>query len=997
MIPSQPFRLRTGGLVDRNRPLAFTFDGKPCTGFAGDTLASALLANGVRLVGRSFKYHRPRGIMTAGAEEPNALLQVGTGSRTEPNLRATQVELHEGLVARTQNCWPSVTYDLGAVNTLVSRFLPAGFYYKTFMWPASAWMTYERWIRRAAGLGRAPSAPDPDRYEHRHVHCDVLVVGSGPAGLAAAQVAARSGARVILAEQDFVFGGSLLGDTTAIDGEPGPEWARRVVAELRSSVDVTLLPRTTVFGYFDHNALAMVELLPEGRPVGSPRQRLWKVRARQVVLATGAIERALVFADNDRPGIMLAGAARIYVNRFGVRPGIRSVVVTNNDSAYAAAVDCVRAGMRIECIVDLRSDPGHVCAAIARDAGIELRTGQAVISAHGGRQLAAVRIGPIDGSGRTAGTSQLVDCDNLLVSGGWNPVVHLYSQSHGRLRYDAAASAFLPDVPAQAVACAGSANGTMTLRETLAQGYRVAADSLRRLGRVPASMPVLPRTDAASFAPPLPVWAVESVRHRHVKRFVDFQNDVTAADIALAAREGYVSVEHLKRYTTLGMGTDQGKLGNVPGLALLAAATGSSIPEVGTTTFRPPYTPVTLGAIAGPERGPHFAPTRYTPMHDRHVAANAVFVNAGLWVRPQFYRQPGESDLDAVNREALNVRSAVGLVDVSTLGKIDIQGPGAVELLERVYINRWRSLRVGMCRYGVMCREDGMVYDDGTVTRLGDQHYLMTTSTVNAGRVMAALERSVQVDWPDLDVYLASVTDQWAAAALAGPRSLDVLAAVADADVGGQSLPYLGYRECRIAGIPARVFRISFSGERAYEINVPAGYGAALWDALLEAGAPHGIMGYGTESMGVLRIEKGHFVVGPEADGRTTPDDLGLARLVKPQGDFIGRRSLLRPALAATGRKQLVGLLATDRDQPIPRGAMLVTGRPDAVPPIAGHVTSMCYSPTLGRHIALGLLADGRRLHGERFQARSPLAGRSTEVTVVDPVFVDPAGERVRD
>ena len=996
---TQPYRLASGGLIDRSNPLTFSFNGKRLTGYAGDTLASALLANGVRLIGRSFKYHRPRGIVCAGADEPNALVQLETGARTEPNMRSTQIELYEGLVAASQNCWPSVAFDIGAINNVLSRLLPAGFYYKTFMWPPSLWMTYESLIRRVAGMGRAPDAPDPDNYAHRYAHCDVLVAGGGAAGLAAALAAGRAGARVIVADEGSEFGGSLLAERADIDGEPALNWVRRALAELRALPDVTLLARSTVFGYFDHNELAINEHIPQhGSHV--PAQRLWKVRAQQVVLATGALERPLVFANNDRPGVMLASAARTYANRYAVKPGTRAVIFTNNDTAYSTALDLKSGGVDIAAIVDVRNGTLGRAPQLAQQRGIECRFGSAIRRVHGGSRVTAVEVAAIGDDGVTRGATTNLECDLVCMSGGWSPAVHLHSQAKGKLRYDERLAAFVPGDAIQASRSAGAANGAMTLTACLAEGFAAGAVAAQSAGCGNGSAPPVPLASPDNQAPLKPLWQVRTGTRE--KCFVDFQNDVTVADIGLAAREGYTSVEHLKRYTTLGMGTDQGKLSNINGLAIQAQLLNAQIPDVGTTTFRPPYTAVTFGAIAGQERGPHVAPLRLSAMDAWHAEAGATFINAGLWRRPQFYARRGETDLEAVNREVQAVRNRVGLVDVSTLGKIDLKGRDAVELLERVYINNWRTLAVGKVRYGVMLREDGMVYDDGTTARIGERHYVMTTTTANAIKVMSTLEYLVQVEWRDLEVYLTSVTEQWAAMALAGPDARRVLRAVApEQDWDDGALPYMGYRAVTIAGIPARVFRISFSGELSYEINVPADHGRAMWERLIAAGAPFGITPYGTEAMGVLRIEKGH-VAGMELDGRTTPDDLGLGQLVSAKKDCIGKRSLKRPALAAADRKQIVGLMPLDGTTPVPRGAQLVADANAPSPDpllsnlILGHVTANCYSPTLGKPIALALLRDGRAMIGRNFQAVAPMAGISVPVTVTNHVFFDPAGARVR-
>jgi sarcosine oxidase subunit alpha len=1011
----QRCRLPIGGVIDRGQLLPFRFDGRNYDGYAGDTLASALLANGVHLVGRSFKYHRPRGILGAGVDEPNALIQLGRGAHSEPNVRATTQELYAGLCAASQNRWPSLSLDIGAINDLAGRLIPAGFYYKTFKWPPTPkwWLRYEHVIRHVAGMGQAARLPDPDSYEHQYAHCDVLVIGAGPAGLAAARSAVHAGARVVVCDENPVLGGGLVGATMTIDDGASGAWLEATTRELAAHPDVTLLPRTTAFGYYDGDLVGLIERLADHLPRASsgsagstesragaagwmPRQRLWKGRTKAVVLATGAHERGIAYANNDLPGTMLAGALRTYIERYAIRPGMRAVMFANNDRAYATAFALQRAGVEIAAIVDPRAG-GALAGALpiaARDIGIPIVARSVVAGAHGKLRVTAVDVAPL-----TGGPVQRVDCDLVAVSGGWNPAVHLYSQARGKLRYDDALATFVPDHSPAPITPAGAANGTGDLAPALTEGHEAGLAAARHAGFT-AAVPIHPprATPVASEAPHA-LWSTAPVV-KGSKRFVDCQNDVTVDDIALAAREGYRSIEHLKRYTTLGMGTDQGKVSNIAGLALLARELGVPVGDVGTTTFRPPYTPVTLGAFPGHDAGPHVEPSRYSTLHDWHVAHGARFVNAGLWKRPHSYPRAGESADDAALREAKNVRTNVGVVDVSTLGKIELQGRDVAELLNRVYINRWDTLPVGRCRYGVMLRDDGIVLDDGTTSRLAPSHYLMTTTTVNAARILQYLESLLQTEWPELDVFVTSVTEQWAAAALAGPGARRVLARIVDIDVSNAAFPFLAVGTCRVrtamGPVPARVFRMSYSGELAYEIHVPADKGRAMWNAVLAAGAEYGLMPYGTEAMGTLRIEKGHIVVGAEADGRTTADDLGLGALVSRAKPCIGGQLLARPALKASDRWQLVGLVTVD-DAPMPRAAKIVAD-PDRPPPqpMLGHVTSWCRSPTLQAWIALALLANGRARHGQKLWAVSPLADARVRVQVGPPCFIDPKGERLR-
>jgi sarcosine oxidase subunit alpha len=996
---SQQHRLAGGGRIDRRQPCRFAFDGASYEGYAGDTLASALLANGIHLVGRSFKYHRPRGIVAASAEEPNALVQLGRGAHTEPNVRTTQVELYEGLVASSQNCWPSVRFDLWALNDVLGPLFPAGFYYKTFMWPQSWWRSvYERLIRRAAGLGRAPTEPDPDRYEHVHAHCDVLVVGAGPAGLMAALAAGRSGARVILADEQMELGGALLAESV---DHPSAAWLRAVAAELEACPELRALTRTTVFGYYDHNFIGMLERvtdhLPRNAAPDLPRQRLWKVRARQVVLATGALERPLVFAENDRPGIMLASAVRTYVNRYAVRPGRRAVVFTNNDSAYRTALDLLRAGIGGS-VIDLRADPRGSLPAAARAAGIGVLAGHAIVGTTGRHRVASVQVRRLNGAGdHVEGPVETIACDLVCVAGGWNPTIHLQSQSRATPRYDEARALFLPGEARQAERSTGACNGAFALRSCLEQGARAGRDAAAAAGFT-AELPELPQWEDPEEAPARTMWLVPSGRPvQRSKMFVDLQNDVTAGDIRLALGEGYRSIEHVKRYTTTGMGTDQGKTANVNALGIVAEVTGQPVADIGVTTFRPPYTPVTFGAVVGRNCGAMFDPMRRTPIHAWHEAHGAVFEDVGQWKRPWYYPSAGEDMAAAVAREVKATRAGIGILDASTLGKIDLQGRDVPELLNRVYTNAWSQLPVGRCRYGLMLGEDGMVFDDGVTTRLGEQHYLMSTTSGGAARVLAWLEEWLQTEWPELKVYCTSVTEQWATIAISGPDSRRLLAELAEGiDVAPDSFPHMSMREGNVRGVPARVFRISFTGELGFEIQVPASYGLPVWEACIEAGAKYGITPFGTEAMHVLRAEKGYIIAGQDTDGTVTPYDLGMDWIVSPKKpDFIGKRSLRRADIQKPGRKQLVGLLPDLASELLEEGAQIVADPHQPIPmAMIGHVTSSYLSPNLGRSFALALVQDGRARIGEKLYV--PMLDRTIAVTVTEPVFFDKEGERLR-
>lgn len=991
---AQPFRLSRGGRIDRTRPVRFTFNGRTVEGFHGDSVASALLANGIHLVGRSFKYHRPRGILSHGPDEPSALLSVDRGpGRIDPNNRASVVEARDGLKTLSQNHWPSLEHDIGAVNDLLSPVFVAGFYYKTFMWPRKFWdKVYEPFIRAAAGLGKAPAVPDPDRYANRHAHCDVLVVGAGPAGLAAALAAARTGKRVILADEGPEPGGTLLHDVNAeIDGRPAAEWLSATLSELDSRENVILLPRTTAFGYYNHNHVALAERITDHlpNPGTAPRERLWQVRAGEVVLAGGSHERPLVFADNDRPGILLAESARVFINRYGVAPGRRIVFATSGASAYAAALDAKAAGLAVT-LVDLRSESecGPELARL-KAAGVEVLTGHTVIAAKGTKRVTGLIVAPVDRAGR-CGAHRVLECDCVGMSGGWTPAVHLFSQSRGKLAYDERLDAFLPGTSAQAERSAGASKGTYDLAAVLTEGFAAGAAAAGSDER--KSFTASPTLTGFKPVRAMPTDADPT----KVRAFVDFQNDVTAKDIKLAVREGFHSIEHVKRYTTTGMATDQGKTSNMNALGIVAGQLDKTLPGVGTTTFRPPYTPVTFGTLVGPARHALFDPIRTTPIHDWAEEHGAKFENVALWRRAWYFPKAGEDIHAAVARECEAVRKGVGIFDASTLGKIEVVGPDAAEFMNRIYINPWLKLEVGRCRYGLMLKEDGYILDDGVVARIAPDCFHVTTTTGGAPRVLAHMEDYLQTEWPDLQVFLTSTTEQWAVIALQGPKAREVIAPLVDGiDLSPEAFPHMAMRQGTICGVPTRLFRVSFTGELGFEINVPSDHARAVWEAIWAAGQPHGITPYGTETMHVLRAEKGYIIIGQETDGTVTPDDVGLAGMIaKAKKDFVGKRSLARPDVVASGRKQLVGLVTDDPKLVLDEGAQIVDDPGQPIPMrMLGHVTSSYWSPNCGRSIAMALVADGRALQGRPLHVTTP--GGFAQVTVVDPVFFDPKGERI--
>ena len=976
-------RLDKGGRIDRTRPVSFGWDGLALKGFVGDTLASALMANGQTVLGRSFKYHRPRGIMSAGVEESGAIVSVGAGARHEPNVKATMQELYDGLEAKGQNAWPNVRFDLGAVNGLFGRFFSAGFYYKTFMglppfeWGRGTglWMQYEKLIRKAAGMGRASRAPDPDCYDHAHAFCDILVVGSGPAGLNAALTAAEEGRNVMLVEQDFELGGDYLND-------PAAEAERAALVASVERAGVRILTRTTAFGLYDGGVAGLVERVTDHLAAPDPhlpRQRFWTVRAGATVLATGALERSVAFASNDRPGVMTAAAARSYLNRFGILPGQSIVIATTNDSAYGVAGDLAAAGAEVV-LADVRSE------AASAPEGVSLRPGLAPLAVIGRRGVEGVRLAARSGAGWSEAARE--DCDLLLVSGGWSPVVNLSSHRGAKPVWNAGLACFRAGPTEEPIQMAGSADGVWNRDDCAASGMAAARRAMGEAAEAPAP--------GGWVRPIQPVYEVR-LPGTKAKAFVDPQHDVTGDDVRLAHQEGFVSVEHLKRYTTLGMATDQGKMGNVIGLALMAEAMGTEVPAVGTTRFRPPYTPVAIGALAGRNVAGHFKPLRRTPLHDWNLRHGATMTEAGLWQRTWYFAREGETITEAYIREATTVRTTVGICDVSSLGKISVQGPDAAEFLNRVYTNAFARLPVGRARYGIMLRDDGIVMDDGTTWRLGEADYLMTTTTTNAGKVMVWLEELLQTRWPDLRVHVTSVTDRWAGVSVAGPKAREAIAACLDQgmDISNDALPFMGVAPVSLkSGVKGLIARISFSGELAYELYVPADQGEAMMDLLWPAAERLGGCLYGLEALGALRIEKGH-VTGAELDGRMTIDDAGLGKMASTKKAFIGAALRQRPDLTRADRPRLVGILPKDRSQTFNGGALLcasgmVSGFGE------GWITAVTHSPALGHWIGLGYIAGGHETWaGKAATAADPVRRGNVEVEIVSPHMFDPEGVRM--
>jgi len=998
---SENLRVKSSQYIDETTRVSFKFNGTTYYGFKGDTLASALLANNVHLVGRSFKYHRPRGIMTSGSEEPNAIVQINPNTnRTEPNVRATEVEIYEGMEASSQNCWPSVNFDIGGINNFLSPFFPAGFYYKTFMWPASFWEKYEYFIRHSAGLGKSPTLKDPDIYDHRNIHCDVLVVGAGISGILAAKNAAKNNYKTLLLDEKNELGGSTIyenNESNKIDNKISSEWLKKEIEELKNIKNLEIKTRTSVAAYHQYNYLLarenLTDHLEKKDKTNKIRQRLLKIRAKKVILATGALERPMVFNNNDRPGIMLSSAIKKYSDFYGVACGRKIVFFTNNDSAYESALSLNDKGIKVEAVVDIRKQSETNLEKRVIDAGIKIYWEHTVVDTSGYKRLNNVSIMKLSNDGTSVtGNKISISCDCLGVAGGWTPAVHLYTQSGSKLTFDEDKKIFIPNKNNSDQISVGSCCGDFKLDEILKNLNEKLKDFLDITETDFEKITVNNDQEISKRN----IWLLPSDKVLgKTKPFVDYQNDATAKDIKLALREGFRSIEHVKRYTTTGMGTDQGKLGNMHALGIIADTAGVKMGELGTTTFRPPYTPLTFGTIVGRNVGKFFDIFRRTPMNDWHVEQKAEFENVGQWKRAWYYPINGETMHQAVQRESKAARESSGILDASTLGKIDIQGSDASEFLNRVYTNAWSKLGIGKCRYGLMLNEDGMVYDDGVTTRLGENHYLMTTTTGGAANVLGKLEDYLQTEWPELDVYLTSVTDQFATASLCGPNSKKILKKIIpDLDLSDENFPHMSFKEAKIGSIVCRIMRISFTGEQSFEINVQASYGKDLWEKCIEAGKEFNITPYGTETMHLLRAEKGFIIVGQDTDGTMTPIDLQMDWIVsKKKYDFIGKRSLYRSDTMREDRKQLVGLLTDDPEVVLEEGAQIVSELDKKPVEMLGHVTSSYFSPNLNKSIALAVVRGGKDMMGKKLFI--PMEDKTINVTVSNPVFFDQTNERL--
>ncbi len=998
---SKNLRINNKQFVDETRKLSFVFNGKKLYGYKGDTLASALLSNDIHLVGRSFKYHRPRGIMTSGSEEPNAILQIGNDDAlTEPNARATEIELYDGLICNSQNCWPSVKFDIGGINNFLSPLLPAGFYYKTFMWPASFWEKYEYFIRKSAGLGKSPTKQDPDMYDHRYMHCDILIVGGGVSGLIAAKIASDDNKKVLLLEDKELLGGSLIyddNDISKIDNQKSSEWLKKLIDNIKNDKNIIIKTRTSLAAYHNYNFLLARQNLTDHLSVNvrnnKIRQRLYKIRAKKVIISTGAIERPQVFHNNDRPGIMLASAVKKYIDYFGVRCGLENVIFTNNDSAYETALSLHKSGTKLNAIIDIRDNSSSEIVNKVKSLGIQIYWNHTIVNTKGYKRINKVSVMKLNDKGNDViGKKIELNCDCLAISGGWTPMVHLFTQSGGKLKFDNKDNIFVPDKTNLNQLSIGSAKGDFELDDVLKNSIK---DTKKFLQIENSNFDKID-VKCSKEKEKKNIWLLPSDKPlSKTKPFLDYQNDSTAKDIKLALREGFKSIEHVKRYTTTGMGTDQGKLANMHALGIVADTTNTNMGDLGTTTFRPPYTPLTFGTIVGRNVGQFFDIFRKTPMHDWHVNNNAKFENVGQWKRAWYYPKDDETMHDAVQRESKAARESSGILDASTLGKIDIQGTDANEFLNRVYTNAWSKLQIGKCRYGLMLNEDGMVYDDGVTTKLGENHYLMTTTTGGAANVMSKLEDYLQTEWPELDVFLTSVTDHYSTASVCGPNAKKIITKIfKDLDLSDESFPHMSFKEVKLGEINCRVMRISFTGELSYEINVEASYGKYIWEKCIEAGKEFDITPYGTETMHLLRAEKGFIIVGQDTDGTMTPVDLQMDWIIsKKKYDFIGKRSLYRSDTIREDRKQLVGLLTDDPNEILEEGAQIVKDENKKPMDMLGHVTSSYFSPTLKKSIALAVLKEGKQLKGQKLLV--PMIDKTIKVTVSDTVFLDKENERI--
>ncbi|WP_440909586.1 sarcosine oxidase subunit alpha family protein [Candidatus Pelagibacter sp.] len=998
---SKNLRVKSSSYIDETTRISFKFNGKKLFGFKGDTLASALLANDIHLVARSFKYHRPRGIMTSGSEEPNAIVQLhDNSSRTEPNVRATEIELYEGLEASSQNCWPSVNFDIGGINNFLSPLLPAGFYYKTFMWPASFWEKYEYFIRKSAGLGKSPTEADPDIYDHKYVHCDVLVIGGGISGIIAAKSAAKNGLKTLIVDEKPNLGGTTIyqnNDHFKINDENSSKWLQNEIDTLKNFENLEVKTRTSVAAYHGYNFVLARENLTDhieiSKRENKVRQRLLKIRAKKVITATGSIERPLIFNNNDRPGILLSSAIKKYADFYGVKSGEEIVLFTNNDTAYETALSLSDKGIMVKAIVDIRDANENRLIKSIKDLNIKIYNNHTVVDTKGHKRINKVSIMELSKDGTTViGNKIDINCDCLGMAGGWTPAVHLFTQSGGKLKFRDSDNIFVPNLYSSDQVSIGACNGDFELSDILS----VLPDQINKFLGINEESFKSVQVICSKDNNYRNIWLLPSDKILgKTKPFVDYQNDATAKDIKLALREGFRSIEHVKRYTTTGMGTDQGKLGNMHALGIIAETAKVQMGELGTTTFRPPYTPLTFGTIVGRNVGEYFDIFRKTPMHDWHVEHQAEFENVGQWKRAWYYPKNNEDMHQAVQRESKAARESAGILDASTLGKIDIQGTDASEFLNRVYTNAWSKLGIGKCRYGLMLNEDGMVYDDGVTTRLGENHYIMTTTTGGAATVLGKLEDYLQTEWPELDVYLTSVTDHYATASVCGPNSKKILSKlIPDLDLSDENFPHMSFKDATIGKIKCRVMRISFTGEHSYEINVQANYGKSIWEKCMEAGNEFNITPYGTETMHLLRAEKGFIIVGQDTDATMTPIDLQMDWIVsKKKYDFIGKRSLYRSDTIREDRKQLVGLLTENPNEILEEGAQIVAETNKQPVEMLGHVTSSYFSPNLNKSIALGVVRGGKNMLGQKLFV--PMENKIINVTVADPVFLDKENKKL--